>query len=368
MSAYDEGAIRGFRALYHGYGYKRYKMSKFEAYDLYVENKNFLGGEHIVTFPGVGGRLMALRPDVTLSIVKNAAAGEGELEKLYYNETVYRSEDGELREITQVGLECIGALDDYAMGEVVLLAARSLALVDEAYLLTLSHMGIVSAMLDAAIPAASPAGLRETLLACIGEKNTHGLRAICTDAGVAPEATERLAALMLAGGSYTDAIDGLRTLCADLPEAMAGVEELDNIARMLELYGAISHLRLDFSLVNDLQYYNGVIFKGYLRALPCELLSGGRYDRLARRFGRAGAIGFAINVDLLERLGGVGDDYDVDVLLTYRSDATVDAVSKAVKLLAESGQRVRVQPASSPCKLRARQHMTMTEGRLEIGE
>lgn len=368
MSAYDEGAIRGFRALYHGYGYQRYKMSKFEEYDLYAENKNFLGGEHIVTFPGVGGRLMALRPDVTLSIVKNAAAGEGELEKLYYNETVYRAEDGELREITQVGLECIGALDDYAMGEVVLLAARSLALVDEHYLLTLSHMGIVSAMLDAAIPEADPAGLRETLLACIGEKNAHGLRAECARSGVSTEATARLAALMQGGGSYTDTIDSLRALCADLPEALAAIAELDNIARMLELDGAISHLRLDFSLVNDLQYYNGVIFKGYLRALPCELLSGGRYDRLARRFGRAGAIGFAINVDLLERLGETGDDYDVDVLLTYDTASTTDALARAVKLLTESGQRVRVQPASSPCRLRARQHMIMTEGRLELGE
>lgn len=119
----DEAAILGFRALYHSYGYKRYKMSKFEEYDLYVTNKSFLASGNIVTFPGVGGRLMALRPDVTLSIVKNAATSAGGLEKLYYNETVYRPEGGELKEITQVGLECIGCLDRYAMGEVVLLAA-----------------------------------------------------------------------------------------------------------------------------------------------------------------------------------------------------------------------------------------------------
>ena len=363
-----EEAIRGFRALYRSYGYRRYKMSKFEAYDLYVENKNFLASERIVTFPGVGGRLMALRPDVTLSIVKNAAAGEGEIEKLYYNETVYRTEDDELREITQVGLECIGRLDDYAMGEVVLLAARSLALVDEDYLLTLSHMGIVSALLDAAIPADEHPGLREKLLSCIGEKNAHGLRALCAEAGVEPAAAERLAALTQLGGGFDDAVEDLRTLCAESAEAMAGLGELESISRMLALYGTASHLRLDFSLVNDLQYYNGVIFKGYLRALPCELLSGGRYDRLARRFGREGAIGFGINVDLLERLGEAGDEYDVDVLLCYDVSVDADALIRAVKMLCESGQSVRVQAAGAPVKLKFRQRLNLREGGLEIGE
>lgn len=368
MLNHDEEAIRGFRALYHSYGYKRYKMSKFEEYDLYVANKSFLASDNIVTFPGVGGRLMALRPDVTLSIVKNAATGAGEIEKLYYNETVYRPEGGELKEITQVGLECIGRLDDYAMGEVVLLAARSLALVDEHYLLTLSHMGIVSAILDEAMPADEPPALRDKLLGCIGEKNAHGLRALCAEAGISEAATERLAALMQLGGAFGDVVEDLRRLCGSTPAALAGLSELENIARMLELYGTSSHLRLDFSLVNDLQYYNGVIFKGYLRALPSELLSGGRYDRLARRFGREGAIGFGINVDLLERLGGVGDEYDVDVLLTYDAGVDADALTRAVKMLCESGQSVRVQPAGAPVKLKFRQQLSMNERGLEIGE
>jgi len=368
MFNHNEEAIRGFRALYHSCGYKRYKMSKFEEYDLYVANKSFLASDNIITFPGVGGRLMALRPDVTLSIVKNAGTGAGEIEKLYYNETVYRPEGGELKEITQVGLECIGRLDDYAMGEVVLLAARSLALVDENYLLTLSHMGIVSAILDEAMPTDEPPALRDKLLSCIGEKNAHGLRALCAEAGIGEAEAGRLTALMQLGGAFADVVEELRILCGDTPAALAGLRELENIARMLELYGTSSHLRLDFSLVNDLQYYNGVIFKGYLRALPCELLSGGRYDRLARRFGREGAIGFALNVDLLERLTPAGDDYDVDVLLTYGSDVDADALTRAVKMLCESGQSVRVQPADAPVKLKFRQLLKMSERGLEIGE
>ena len=59
------------RSLYAGYGYNRYRMGKFEEYDLYSRNKDFLFSEGVITFTDTNGRLMALKPDVTLSIVKN---------------------------------------------------------------------------------------------------------------------------------------------------------------------------------------------------------------------------------------------------------------------------------------------------------
>ena len=67
----DEWAIFRLRMLYRQYGYTYYKMSKFEEYDLYVRNKSFLGSDNILTFTGTDGKLMALKPDVTLSIIKN---------------------------------------------------------------------------------------------------------------------------------------------------------------------------------------------------------------------------------------------------------------------------------------------------------
>ena len=60
------------RRLFESFGYKKYRMSKFENYDLYAENKSFLKNESIITFHDLSGKLMALKPDVTLSIVKNA--------------------------------------------------------------------------------------------------------------------------------------------------------------------------------------------------------------------------------------------------------------------------------------------------------
>ena len=124
----EEKAMMNLRTLYGNYGYTQYKMSKFEEYDLYVRNKNFLKSDQIITFNDQNGRLMALRPDVTLSIVKNTKDCGDKLCKYYYNENVYRlsNTNDEFKERMQVGLECIGNIDVYSMSEVILLAEKSL--------------------------------------------------------------------------------------------------------------------------------------------------------------------------------------------------------------------------------------------------
>ena len=113
----DEKAIFGLRSIYRRYGYSQYKMSKFEEYDLYVRNKDFLVSDNIITFTDTTGKLLALKPDVTLSIIKNGKDVPVVIEKVYYNENVYRVSKGshQFKEIMQVGLECIGDIDDYCI-------------------------------------------------------------------------------------------------------------------------------------------------------------------------------------------------------------------------------------------------------------
>ena len=67
----EEKVIFALRELYSKYGYAQFKMSKFEEYDLYVKNKDFLVSDSVITFNDTNGKLLALKPDVTLSIIKN---------------------------------------------------------------------------------------------------------------------------------------------------------------------------------------------------------------------------------------------------------------------------------------------------------
>ena len=131
MDAQERIGFR-LRGLYSGYGYSRYRMGKFEEYDLYSRNKDFLFSDSVITFTDTNGRLMALKPDVTLSIVKNGRDNPGQIRKVYYHENVYRvvsAEDG-FREQTQVGVECMGDVDGACVAEVLKLAAESLKLTD----------------------------------------------------------------------------------------------------------------------------------------------------------------------------------------------------------------------------------------------
>ena len=77
FAGFEEKVTFALRDLFSSYGYSRYKMSRFEEYDLYVRNKDFLISDSVITFTDTNGKLMALKPDVTLSIIKNGKDGQG---------------------------------------------------------------------------------------------------------------------------------------------------------------------------------------------------------------------------------------------------------------------------------------------------
>ena len=75
----------------------------------------------------------------------------------------------------------------------------------------------------------------------------------------------------------------------------AAADRLARLCGVLEALGYGGQLRLDFSMVNDIEYYNGIIFQGFLEGLPRLALSGGQYDGMMAKLGKdADAIGFAI--------------------------------------------------------------------------
>lgn len=356
----DERAGLLLRELYHRHGYQSYRMSKFEPYDLYAKNKSFLVSENILTFTDTDGRLMALKPDVTLSIIKNIQPDPHTLEKVYYHENVYRTSPASMgyREIMQTGLECVGMLDLASMGEVAALAAKSLGLLSEEYLLDLGHVGLVSGLLEGA--AELYGDVRAGLLAELGRKNAPALRSLCAQAGLAHELAEKLCRLSQLYGPPAEILPQLKTFVSGAG-AVAALEELEGLCRILKRLGLLDRVRLDFSIVNDMRYYNGLIFRGYLPGLASGVLAGGRYDNLLRRMGKTGqAIGFAVYLDQLERLEADGE-YDVDMLLVYGPQDDPAAVAARAGELMAGGKSVRVE-RTAPQRLRYRELVRFSEG------
>ena len=341
-----EKVVYSLRSLYNRWGYRQYKMSKFEEYDLYARNKDFLISDSVITFMDPSGKLMALKPDVTLSIVKNTKDGDS-LQKLYYDENVYRADKNShsFREITQVGLECQGTIDNYCIAEVLQLAAESLALVSENSVLQVSHLGLVSKLID-------DVGIRHKsrALRLIGQKNVHELMALCAQEGVTEENAQVLKTLVQLWGSPEIVLPQAEQLLKGITD-IAPLQQLADITAACDM----DLLRLDFSVVDDVHYYNGIVFKGFVQGLPSSVLSGGQYDKLMQKLGRtSGAIGFAVYMDALERLDTEKKEYDVDTVLLYTESTDLRAIAQKAKQLNGEGCSVSVQ-RNLPENLRYRQ-------------
>ncbi|MBQ0101403.1 MAG: ATP phosphoribosyltransferase [Firmicutes bacterium] len=284
------------RKLFEDNGYTSYRMSKFEEYDLYAENKDFLVSDNVITFTDASGKLMALKPDVTLSIIKNSRDVTDGLTKVYYNENVYRTSknDGIFREIMQSGIECFGSTDEDTYVSVLCLAAEALRLFDREAVIVLSDLDIIDSVFGATTD-----DIRKTVFDAFSKKDLTPITALCDDKyGV-------LSALSDISGTVAEVMPKLDAL-------LGGDEKYPAFRSLLEKLGGSGYgdcFRVDFSVSGDINYYNGIVFKGIVKSSPTPVLSGGRYDRLMKKLGRkAGAIGFAVYTDLIERDFGLKND------------------------------------------------------------
>ena len=351
----DEKAVFALRALYQSRGYLPYHMSKFEEYDLYVRNKDFLVSDNVITFTDTNGRLMALKPDVTLSIIKNGRDLPGQVEKVYYDENVYRISQGThaYKEILQTGLECIGDVDGYRILEVVTLALESLRTVSDQCVLDLSHLGIVSAVLEHA--ALSDEGKKQILL-YLGEKNLHGALEVCRQENLSEEDTESVKTLITTYGIPEAVLPLLKRLPEEAQPAVKELEELLSALQGSDLWNTV---RIDFSVINHMGYYNGIVFRGFVNGIPTGILSGGQYDKLLKKMGRkAKAIGFALYLDLLEELAE-DTEYDVDTVLLYDDSDAPATIAKALQTLSQNRSVSALREI--PAKLKYRNKITVKE-------
>ncbi|MBQ2694723.1 MAG: ATP phosphoribosyltransferase regulatory subunit [Clostridia bacterium] len=327
--------------LYKQWGYKEYRMAKFEEYSFYSDNRDFLAGKGILAFNNSDGRLMALKPDITLSIVKNAKLSDS-LTKLYYNESVFRMSDSsnDYKEIKQTGVEVLGKVDDYLAAEVLMLAAKSLKTIDKDFVLSVSHMAFIPSLLA---ELEFGENTKKDIINCIKGKNAHDLRSICEKCGVDGNKTELLAKLAGISGKIGAVLPELCALaCND--EMKAACAELEFIASSLKKSDLSDRLYIDLSVLNNTDYYNGIIFQGYVEKAPSAVLSGGRYDKLAGKLREnTQAIGFAVYLDNLNFYYKKKREFDSDILILFDSaDKSVSLLS-LVESFVEKGFSVRVE-------------------------
>lgn len=322
--------------IYERFGFKKIKLSKFEDYNLYNNNKDFLQTEHILTFMNLNGNLKSLRPDVTLSIVKKVLKdNEKETQKIYYIEDIYKIVSNEYEEIPQVGVEIIGKLNNYSNLEIISMAIESLKSINKNYILEISNIDFISAIFD---EINLEENLKIEILNNIYLKNKHDLEKLLNK-NVYNKYKKYILSFIELSGNYKDILKKLKSLIIN-KKMQKSYEELKSLSFVFELYNNFDKILLDFSIESQLGYYNGIIFKGYIKESNDIILSGGRYDKLLNKFNsNKNAIGFAIYMDKLYEKNKTSDF--IDILILYKS-GDENILLNEVRKFMNKNKKVRV--------------------------
>ena len=334
----EEAVLSKLVSLYKRHGYKIYKPICFEDYSLYLDNIDFLISKNVLTFSGAEGKLLALRPDVTLSIISHAQNIEG-TQKLFYNEKVYRrsADGGEFKDINQAGVEVIGDIDVACEAEITMLIVDTLATISDNYILDISHMAYTEGLMSALNLKGDD---KEQAYSYIRSKNIHDFLTFAHNKGLNSTAVN---AFKLVINICGDAQSSMKIIhdCALNDDMRAAADELEQLTAILSDLGYIEKINIDFSIANSADYYNGIIFNGYIDGVSKRVLSGGRYDKLLEKVGKAGgAIGFALYLGELERYFQSDKNF-VDVLILYNCHTQYDALKLSAQIL-NGGKSVRI--------------------------
>ena len=258
--------LLNIRKMYDSYGYKRISLPSFEEYDLYNENKDFID-RNVLTVMSPNGKLLALRPDITLSVAKKISKDQSlKYSKIYYQENTYNlTKYVGYDENEQLGIELIGKESTFLDFEIVDLAIKSLDIINEKSMITLSHARFISSIFD---NLNLEYEIKEEIFDCINKKNSHDIRKILENNKFISENVKQLIyKIPELSGDLEDIEKELLKyeVNDDIKEILLELKQLNNL---LFKFHKKSKIVFDFSIVKNLNYYNGIILQGYIEGFP----------------------------------------------------------------------------------------------------
>ena len=280
------------------------------------------------------GRLLALRPEMTVPIARLAATRleiSDVPQRLRYVSEVFREQAsmrGQARQFTQAGLELIGEGGAAADAEVITVLAEALTSAGLAeFTIGMGTVSVWQALLER---SGMDREWSEALLAAAHDRNIVGIDELAKVEGVPAEVREALVAVpRIRGGA--EAIAECREVLgrAGVSDALSTMEE----TWQLLSESVRSRVQADFGVMRSFDYYTGLVLEVYAPDLGLPLGGGGRYDGLLGKFGRpAPAAGFAIGVErlhiALDAQGGESAIRQIDVVVGGEASAAFDAAAK----------------------------------------
>ena len=333
--------LLNIRKMYDSYGYKKISLPSFEEYDLYNENKDFID-RNVLTVMSPNGKLLALRPDITLSVAKKVSKDQSlKYSKIYYQENTYNlTKYVGYEEDEQLGIELIGKESTFLDFEIINLAVKSLDIINKKSMIVLSHAGFISSVFE---NFDLEYEIKEQILDCINRKNSHDIQKILKRNEHISENVKKLIYKIPELSGNLENIEKELLKYEINGNTKKILSELKQLNSLLMKFYKKSKIIFDFSVVKNLNYYNGIILQGYIEGFPNVILTGGRYDKLFEKFGvDTGAVGFAILTDGLKGYYKDTDKKDFEVLIAY-DNSDFEKLVEIVNDFQKKGLRVRTE-------------------------
>jgi len=278
-------------------GYIQIEPSIFEDYDNFTSVNKRIKKESTVKILNGNGNVQILRPDITMNIIKSVVPRwENDLKlKLFYNSTIYKNKrNSNSKELRQMGVEYLGEVSLQADREIILLALNILKKYNNHFILELGSSKYIDSFLR---KINLKENVEEELKNLIYKKNKYELTNYIKNLDLKKEINELLSNLLDFQGTIEEVIK--KANCYFMNDEMKKtIKELKDLNDFVEKYGCSKNIHFDLSMITELGYYEGIIFKGYYPNSYREIISGGRYDSLTEDFGRKiSAIGFSIDLD-----------------------------------------------------------------------
>lgn len=326
--------------LFTGLGYSEVVTPGIEFYDLFSSSTRHFKQENMYKLFDSKGRIIVMRPDSTIPIARLAASRLKDVEfplRLFYNQSVYENNallKGRSDEDVQAGIELLGGENrrraDY---EVLSTAVQALAGFDsDNFRLEIGHIGYFKALVD---KLDIDDETKEEIRTLISTKNYPVLNDMLDEIG-SSKVTNALKQLpRLFGG--VDVLDKAAALYTD-DKISEILDNLREVFKSLSSLGYEGKLSLDLGIVSQIDYYTGLVFRGYLSGIGEAVLKGGRYDNLVGEFGReCNAVGFGINVDSVAKhmmLQGTSKKAENTQILVFGEYGhEVDAMAYVLKIV-----------------------------------
>lgn len=332
--------IEKLKKRFATYGYKQVRTQTFEAYDLYSTITGTVPKNEMIKVIDPSGDVLVLRPDVTIPITrmtalngKNASMNQ----RLFYVLDVFRQsvEQNSEKERTQAGVELFGEDSSEIDAEIIALAVHTMKDLGFAnFTIEIGHAEFFKTLIEQAV--LSPENL-ETLQMLIQSKNLAEIDPFLTKLDIDADLKKAIKSIPLLYGKPGDVIKKANDI-ANNEQMKEIVNDFIDVFDLLQAYGVENHVVFNLGLINNMNYYSGIIFQGFVDVVGKPVMMGGRYDHLGEQFAsEMPAIGFAFEVDLVvHALNQQGllpkQKTSTDLLIRYEKDLQKEALPLACKL------------------------------------